>query len=226
MNLTIHTMTLGAVELPGFHPRAASGVCIVQGFVIAHPDGPIVVDTGVADDHDLINELYRPTTTPLIAALNDLGIDERDVAAIINTHLHFDHCGQNRALPNVPVFVQAAEVEAARLPMFTVPEWAEIAGDRRRVVDGDAEVAPGVSVVATPGHTPGHQSVVVGSGDRVEVIVGQCCYSCVEFIDGTVLPADMHDASLLGEGLASLERLRRLAPIAGYFSHDTEVFTA
>ncbi len=199
---------------------------MVQGFVISHPDGPIVVDTGVADDHDLINELYRPSTTQLIVALNAAGIDERDVAAIVNTHLHFDHCGQNRALPNVPVYVQAAEVEAARLPMFTIPEWAEIASDRRRVIDGDAEIAPGVSVMATPGHTPGHQSVVVRSSDRVEVIVGQCCYTCAEFIDGTVLPADMHDASLLEEGLKSLERLRRLAPTAGYFSHDIEVFTS
>lgn len=125
-------------------------------------------------------------------------------------------------LPNVPVFVQAAEVEAARLPMFTVPEWAEIADERRRTIDGDAEIAPWVSVMATPGH----QSVVVRSGDRVEVIVGQCCYTRAEFIDGTVLPADMHDVSLLDDGLASLERLTGLAPAAGYFSHDIAVFTA
>lgn len=226
MDMSIRTMTLGSVQLPEFHPRAAAGECVIQGFVISHPDGPIVVDTGVADDHDLINELYRPTTTPLVAALNEVGIDERDVTAIINTHLHFDHCGQNRMLPNVPVFVQAAEVAAARLPMFTVPKWAEIADERRRTIDGDAEIAPGVSVLATPGHTPGHQSVVVRRGDRAEVIVGQCCYTCAEFIDGTVLPADMHDVSLLDDGLASLERLRGLAPVAGYFSHDIAVFTA
>lgn len=80
--------------------------------------------------------------------------------------------------------------------------------------------------MATPGHTPGHQSVVVRSDDRIEVIVGQCCDTCAEFIDGMVLPADMHDVSLLDDGLASLERLRVLAPAAGYFSHDIEVFTA
>ncbi len=226
MDLSIRTLILGSVQLPAFHPRAAEGSCVIQGFVVTHPDGAVVVDTGVATDHDLLNEMYRPTATPLVDALNSVGVDERDVVAIVNTHLHFDHCGQNRMLPSVPVYVQAAELEAARLPMFTIPEWAEIADERRRVIDGDAEIAPGVSVVATPGHTPGHQSVVVRNDDRVEVIVGQCCYTCGEFTDGTVLPEDMHDTSLLARGMASLDRLRRLNPAAAYFSHDTTVFIA
>ncbi len=225
MDLAIRTMNLGSVDLPASHPRAADGDCVIQGFVICHPDGAIVVDTGVADDHELINELYRPAATPLTEALNAVGVDERDVAAIVNTHLHFDHCGQNRALPNVPVYVQAAELDAAQQPMFTVPEWAEIADDRRRVLDGDTEIAPGVSVLATPGHTPGHQSIVVDDGERVEVIVGQCCYTCGEFADGTIVAGDMHDVALIAQGHASLERLRRLRPAAAYFSHDTAVFT-
>ncbi len=221
---TISTLSLGSVKLPDAHPRAAEGDALIQGFVIHHPDGPIVVDTGVADDHDRLNELYQPTAVPLIDALNSVGVDEREVAGIINTHLHFDHCGQNRTLPSVPVYVQAAELAAALLPRFTIPEWAEITPERQRVIDGDAEIAAGVTVVATPGHTPGHQSIVVRSGDRVEVIVGQCCYTCSEFSSGTLLPADMHDESMLDQGRASLERLRRLDPAAGYFSHDTTIF--
>ncbi len=226
MDLSIRPMMLGSVKLPETHPRAADGNCVIHGFVVTHPDGAIVVDTGVAGDHDVLNEIYHPTATPLVEALNTADVDERDVVAIVNTHLHFDHCGQNRMLPSVPVYVQAAELEAVRLPKFTIPEWAEIADDRRRVIDGDAEIAPGVSVMATPGHTPGHQSVVVSNGDQVEIIVGQCCYTCGEFADGRILPADMHEPSLLDEGLASLDRLRRLDPTSAYFSPYTTVFTA
>jgi glyoxylase-like metal-dependent hydrolase (beta-lactamase superfamily II) len=75
---------------------------------------------GSHDEHPFINEVYRPEVTPLVAALNGAGIDERDVLAIVNTHLHFDHCGQNSQLP-APIWVQAAEVAAAQAPMFTVP---------------------------------------------------------------------------------------------------------
>ncbi len=222
--VSISPLALGSVTLPDTHPRAVEGDCLIQGFVIHHPDGPIVVDTGVADDHDRLNELYQPVVVPLIDALNSAEVDERDVVGIVNTHLHFDHCGQNRALPTVPVYVQAAELEAAQLPRFTIPEWAEISPERRRVIDGDDEIAAGVTVVATPGHTPGHQSVVVRSGDRIEVIVGQCCCTCEEFRSGSLLPADMHDESMLDQGHASLDRLRRLDPAAGYFSHDAAVF--
>ena len=61
------------------------------------------------------------------------------------------HCGQNQALPSVPVYVQAAELDAAQLPNYTIREWAHIEPDRQRVVNGDETIADGVTVVATPG---------------------------------------------------------------------------
>lgn len=225
-HIVVDTLHLGTVQLPDGHPRAAEGTCTVDGFLIRHPDGPVLVDTGVADDHEVINALYRPVSVPIIDALHAVDVDERDLVAIINTHLHFDHCGQNRRLPDVPVFVQSAEVVAATAPRYTIPEWAHIERSRQRVVDGDAEIAPGLRLVATPGHTPGHQSVIVDHGDARSVIVGQCCYSCVEFEAGLPLVADMHHASMLADGIASLERLRSLQPDRAYFSHDRNAFVS
>ena len=84
----------------------------------------IVFDTGTADDHPWLNETYRPTITPIVEALNGIGVDERDVEAIVNSHLHFDHCGQNRSLPWAPVWAQSAEYEMVDAKRYTIAEWA------------------------------------------------------------------------------------------------------
>jgi len=225
-DIPIDVLSLGTVKLPPDHPRAGERDCPVQAFLVRHPDGPFLVDSGVADDHELINDLYRPTVVPVVDALNGAGIDERDLVGIVNTHLHFDHCGQNRSLSSVPVHVQAAELEASTEPLFTIPEWAHIHAKRRRVVHGDEEIATGVHLVLTPGHTPGHQSVLIEAADgERRLIVGQCCYSCGEFRTGDVLAADMHDESFIRAGAESLERLRALGPSRAHFSHDRTVFT-
>ena len=101
------------------------------------------------------DELYQPDVRSIVDALNDVGMDERDVVAVINSHLHFDHCGQNHRLPNAEVWVTEAEVAAAAEEFYTVAEWAHIGPERRRF-SGDGEVlADGIQIL----HTPGHQSV-------------------------------------------------------------------
>ena len=92
---------------------------------------------------------------------------------MITSHLHFDHCGQNHRFSHASVIVQRAEVEAAKAAHYTVADWAFPADVELTVVDGDCDVAPGVSIVATPGHTCGHQSVVVDGADGFRTVV--CC---------------------------------------------------
>lgn len=226
-SIRVETLHLGTVQLPDQHPRSAEGTCTIDGFLIHHPDGPILVDTGVADDHELINQIYQPASVPIVEALNTAGVDERSLVAIVNTHLHFDHCGQNRFLPKTPVYVQAAELAAASQPKFTISEWAHIEDHRLRVVDGDHELADGVRLIATPGHTPGHQSICIDSApDDRSIIVGQCCYTCAEFESATLLPGDMHDPSMFDVGMKSLGRLRALEPRRAFFSHDRTQLTS
>ncbi len=226
MLITVSPIEIGTIRLPDWHPRAADGTCPIRVFAIDHPDGVILVDTGPADDHDTINEWYAPTVTPIRDALNTAGFDERDIAAIVNTHLHFDHCGQNRALPHSPVWVQRDEVTASEAPHYTVPEWAAIEPERARIVDGDAELAPGVTLVSTPGHTPGHQAVLVDTGERRELIVGQACYLCSDFEHGDVTADNLHDSSWAAAAATSIERLVALRPARAHFSHDPRTYTA
>ena len=83
--------------VPEFHPEYHTFVPFpVHGFVIHHPEGAIVVDTGIGYGNDLIDSLYPHQSVSLIDELNRCGVDERDVHLIVNSHLHFDHCGQNQ----------------------------------------------------------------------------------------------------------------------------------
>lgn len=219
-------LQLGHVSLPESHPRALERHARLQAFVIDHPDGAIVVDTGCGDGHPMIDQLYRPRIVNLVDALAAVGIDERSVVAIVNTHLHFDHCGQNELLPHVPVWTTQAELDAvAASDFYTVPEWAEIEPRRLRIATDGEELAPGVRLLATPGHTPGHQSVIVtGFDTRPDIIVGQACYTCAEFADQRVADGDLHDDDHADAAHASLLRLRSLRPSSAYFSHDLRVY--
>ncbi|HXH58573.1 MBL fold metallo-hydrolase [Iamia sp.] len=148
----------------------------------------------------------------------------RDIAGVVLSHLHFDHCGQRRAI-NAPVYVQAAEVEAAETPGYTVPEWAEIPTDRLRRIAGDEEILDGVRLLSTPGHSPGHQSVVVeAAGGRV-VLVAQCAYRASELRTGEPGLTNLHDDSWQDAARDSLARVRSLAPLTAQLSHDPEIVT-
>ncbi len=206
-----------ATRVPDWYDDAVGDSFDVHSFVIHHPDGPIVIDAGIGSGDDLIDELYAPLTVDIGDALGSCGVDVAQVQALILTHLHFDHCGQARRF-TAPTFVQRTEVEAASAPGYTVPEW--IPDNDVRLVERDVDVAVGVRVLATPGHTPGHQSVVAEARDGRAVIVGQVCYRGGDFAAPEPVPDCGDDGLELAE--SSISRLRALAPAAFYFSHDAQ----
>jgi N-acyl homoserine lactone hydrolase len=205
---------------PEWHPERAAFPLPVHAWLVRHPDGPIVVDTGVGSGHEAIDDWYGPEVTPVADALGAVGVAAEDVVAIVISHLHFDHCGQQAAL-SAPVHVQRAEAEvAASEARYTVPEWAAVAPDRLHLVDGDTELVPGVRLLATPGHTPGHQSVVIDTeGGRV-VLGAQCAFRADEVHTGEPSAANVHDPSWEAAARASLTRVRDLAPCVVELSHD------
>ncbi|TMK93976.1 MAG: MBL fold metallo-hydrolase [Actinobacteria bacterium] len=143
-----------------------------------------------------LDEEWRPTIYPERIP--------RDVACVINTHLHFDHCGGNRLFPGLPIYVQRREREAAREPDYTIPEWVEFEGANYVELDGEAEIVPGVRVIPTPGHSPGHQSVLVDTDDGLVVVAGDVAYRWEDF-----------DAAESGAALQAL-RPRRI-----WLAHET-----
>jgi N-acyl homoserine lactone hydrolase len=133
----------------------------VFAYLVMHATGPMLIDTGVGVGSALIDELYSPIHHDLDEAVERHGVRVDDITTVITSHLHFDHCGQNNRFARSTIFVQRAEVEAATAEMYTVPEWAFPPGVDLTVIDGDHQVASDVTIVSTPGHTPGHQSVLM-----------------------------------------------------------------
>lgn len=206
-------------RLPDFHPLAGQRCC-VYGYLIKHPDGAIAVDTGIGSGNAFIEESYSPRLHSIGEALAAHGVDVRDVAAVVNSHLHFDHCGNNNAFIGVPTYIQRAEAEAARQPQYTVSSWFDFPGAVLRLVDGELEIAPGIRLIPTPGHTSGHQSVLVeGHGERL-LICAQAAYSVEEYRRG----GDVEEAAAgLGEEyLSSIRRLQSLRPAIVFFTHDAD----
>jgi N-acyl homoserine lactone hydrolase len=165
--------------------------------VIEHPEGRVLVDTGMIDSTPELDEQW--------GVRFDADKIPRDVVCVINTHLHFDHCGGNRLFVGTPIHVQRAEREKAREPGYTIPGWVEFEGASYVEHEGEAAIVPGVRVVPTPGHTPGHQSVLVDTDDGLVVCAGDVGYTWKQF-----------DESESGQKLLAL-RPRRI-----WLAHEAE----
>jgi N-acyl homoserine lactone hydrolase len=196
---------------------------LVVGYAVRHSGGVFLFDTGFAPPEpelDAFYEKYRMEVRPVLEALSDAGIARDDVTAIANCHLHIDHCGQNALFPNVPIYVQPAEWAIASEPDYTVASVLDFPGARYEQIEGDHEPAPGIQIFATPGHSPGHQSLVVDAPDGPLLLVGQAVYSHGEWtgIDGA------RDGSINAPDRPayqrSVARLRALHPKRVLFGHD------
>ncbi len=215
---------LATVTFPGFHPLAGEDG-VVRGCVIRHESGPILFDTGIGFGNADIDRWYHPQSVRIEQALAEIGLDATDLVAVANSHLHFDHSGQNAAAGSCPIYVQSGDLAAIEQPHFTIREWVRFLGSNYVELDGDHELAPGVRVLSTPGHTPGHQSVAVETDDGLVVIAGQAIYSADEF-------AHLKATRSLLEGdpppdpaayLESALRIVDLRPAAVLFSHDEAI---
>ena len=220
----IERLDLARVELPADHPAAVLTRSVpVHGFLIDHPDGAILVDTGVGFGNELIDALYQPTRADLGALLAHLGTDLDQVVAVVNSHLHFDHCGQNPALFGGPTtfYAQAVEIESVEADqLYTDAAWALAPIEQRRVIRGDERIADGVTLLATPGHTAGHQSVLVEAGDRRVVIGAQVVWHREEFASEVASGANVDPIpALQAAAVESIRRLKALRPEVVHLSH-------
>lgn len=142
-------------------------------YLARRDEGLLLFDTGVGAADPETEAHYRPRRRPLQSALAAAGVTLADVSLVVNCHLHFDHCGGNPLLAGKPILVQAAELAAARQGGYTFDELIDFPGAAYEEIAGEAEVWPGVWIIPTPGHTDGHQSLVVSKSDGTVVLAGQ-----------------------------------------------------
>lgn len=222
----------------------------IHAWLIDHPEGPILVDTGETARasrpgyfprwHPYYRLAVRERVAPeeeLGPRLRALGVEPESVRRVVMTHLHTDHAGGLHHVASAEVMVSRKEWAAARglagrMRGYLPHRWP--AGLSPTLVDPpeldagapDAGLpitrAGDVRLVATPGHTAGHLSVLVDEGPRGVLLAGDASYT-----EATLLAGRVDGVSSMGGGEAAaaetLGRIRRLAasrPLVYLPSHD------
>jgi N-acyl homoserine lactone hydrolase len=214
---------LGEFRFP--EPELADRRGVVMGYAVRHRGGVVLFDTGLGFGNAELEERYRTTQRRIADALADAGLALDDVTAVVNCHLHADHAGQNSAFPGVPIHVQPAEWEIAHTTEHTILDWIDFPGSRYERIGGDHEVVDGVRVVATPGHTPGHQSLAVDTPGGLTILVGQAIYTVEEWVGEPDILEGRSGAPDRDAYDRSHGRLQALEPARVHFGHDRRAWT-
>ncbi|MDO8446030.1 MAG: MBL fold metallo-hydrolase [Deltaproteobacteria bacterium] len=176
----------------------------------------ILVDTGNGDkfSEKLLKIYGIERDTALLESLSDAGLRPEGIDIVINTHLHFDHCGGNTfvdksgklqpTFPNARYIVQKAEWEdatntneltkASYLPENYMPLMDAGYVD---ILDGNIELFPGVTVVMTPGHNRGHQSVKIESEGKTAFFLGDMIPTAAHIPLSYIMGYDLYPLELL-----------------------------
>jgi N-acyl homoserine lactone hydrolase len=142
-------------------------------YLVQTDDGKnILIDSGLPEimpegESDFVNG------QDVIAQLASLGLQPEDIDTVISTHYDIDHAGRHAAFTKADYVVQRAHhLDAATNPRFAPlrPQWDQPMA-RIRLVDGDTELLPGLELIETSGHVPGHQSVLVRLPQRGTVLL-------------------------------------------------------
>lgn len=194
---------------PYFQPDESNHIpqCLTC-MLVRFDDQVILIDTGLgpklSEKESSRWNLARPQGD-LLAGLNRLGVDAGDVTQVINTHLHWDHCGGNTdyidgtpqaRYPQATYWVQRTEWSEASHPdartrgtYFAENFSPIVAAGKFRLLAGDMQINPYLKCAVTPGHTRAHQSVVLQVGDWVGLFVADMASYAVNMAKTAWLPS-------------------------------------
>lgn len=149
----------------------------VYSWYIEGADKNVLVDTAVAASYMQSRGFPAEEVLSFENALAELGLKPGDIDLVIQTHLHYDHCGNTYKCKNAKVVVQEDELKFAFSPhpMAANLFLREFYKDLRFVsVSGYCEILPGIELIPAPGHTPGAQAVSVNTDQGKAIITGFC----------------------------------------------------
>jgi glyoxylase-like metal-dependent hydrolase (beta-lactamase superfamily II) len=197
----------------------------VKPLLITTPQENVLIDTGIGDLPEKYRKFYTIKRTPeqnLKTQLAQHGLKPEDIGIVINTHLHFDHCGNNKLFPNAKIYVQAEEFRYAQEPeRFQQASYIKELFDVKahyKLIQGQQDVTKEVSVIPTPGHSIGHQSVAIKSSEANYVYCGDAA-PIKECLEKRNIPGVLYSSH---EALTSIDRLKSMNNALYIFSHDND----
>lgn len=205
----------------------------VWSALLRTPDGNILFDTGLHPVHvDRPDATFGPQPAmtvamehadAVVARLAALELEPDDIGVVVNSHLHFDHAGNNGAFPKATFIVQAEHLAYAKgKPSFPGLYW-DIPALTYIPAAGRSRVAKGIEVVPTPGHAPGHQSLVVDLAETGRVVLtGDAAFTRENLRRGEIPAMDQVAAK---ESLALIRSLVNDDLERAFTSHDAEAWT-
>jgi glyoxylase-like metal-dependent hydrolase (beta-lactamase superfamily II) len=213
------------------------------GVLIDHAEGRFIFDTGFDLHH--FNQAIAPNGArqserqTLPGQLDLLGLRPKDIDVLINSHYHFDHCGGNKHCPQARTICHKCELEAARKPE---PFEAFVYSDRSfetipglepdiemhtrhfETVTGDQEIAKGLHLLETPGHTLGHYSLLIELANRRPMLfTADCCYTHKSLEEMRLSSAHVDPV----RGYRSMQRVKEIAAKYDaeiFYGHDAELY--
>lgn len=210
----------------------------LTAFLIQTDDGQnVLFDTGPSPESSRLRPLVRqrPDDTVvrtseedgIVARLGEIGVRAQDVGHVIVSHFDYDHCGGNRYFGGARFYVQAEHLTYAERHPERCRRWDwDVEGVHYELLDGDVEVLPGIEVVTTPGHAPGHQSLLVRGLARAGTMIltadAARTHRELEQERRGGVPED-------DETIASIRKLKRLRDreqATFLVSHDMEALTS
>jgi glyoxylase-like metal-dependent hydrolase (beta-lactamase superfamily II) len=202
----------------------------------------ILVETGAGDKWDAKRKgIYMFEGTRLLEQLAAMGVRPEDIDMVVNTHLHFDHCGWNTRMVDgklAPTFsraeyvVQRGELEHARNPTERdrasyFPENFEpmAASGQWRLIEGDVEIAPGVELVRAPGHNRDMMCVRLSGGGQTAAFLADLVPTTAHLPPAWIMGFDSYPLTTLENKKKWLPEIAERGWLA-LFGHDTKVTAA
>lgn len=226
----------GAVLTPGVDDGRRVKVP-VPVYLLQTDDGKnIMIDTGLHPEHiedpdattrprgpEAMNRMipFMREEDRIEHQLARIGISIGDVDYLVNTHLHFDHCGGNAAFAGIPIIVNRDHFEFARESDSFPSRLFDLPSLTYQFIDGEPELFPGVKVIQTPGHTQWHQSLLISLPNDGDVIICADAIDCQDNLDHDTWGSQL-DPEVARENAHKLVHLAEERHAQLWYGHDRE----